>query len=193
MTAGKQKVLNVIRKKLVMNSRELLKYLKNNVGIKRMADAGEIISLGNSLYSCTSIDPLTASIIAVARYYKNIVISRFCAAAIYEITDEPISRIDVDIERDKSLINSLMSVHRVSKKHLVGITHVVFYNEKIRIYDIERTLCDLYKADPEGPIFYKALKRYIARYEPDSTKIQKYDEILKTKCLKHLRQELADE
>jgi predicted transcriptional regulator of viral defense system len=134
-----------------------------------------------------------ASVIAVSRYYPETVISGITAMAIHELTDERIDRLDVDIERSRTIRNKLLRCHRVPRSRLIGIERIDFRNESIRIYDRERTLCEAYRIDPGGPLFFKALKRYLKQQLPDTNRIQRYDKLLKTKVIGHLQQELADD
>ena len=119
-------------------------------------------------------------------------ISGLTSLVIHELSDESLDRVDVDMPRGTSIRNRLLNVHRVTVRNLIGIDKMDFHNQKIRIYDVERSLCESYRLDPSGPIFYKALKRYIKKYPPKPEQIAKYDRILKTHVLKHLQQELAD-
>jgi hypothetical protein len=54
-------------------------------------------------------------------------------------------------------------------------------------------LCEAYKIDPAGPLFFKSLKRSLKNHQLNATLIAKYDIALKTKVLTHLQQELADD
>ena len=114
------------------------------------------------------------------------------ALSVYKLTDERIDQIDVDIPNTTSIKNSLLRVHRISKGLMLGVVRLNVRGQKIRIYSRERALCDIYKADPDGPVFYKALKRYVKAGEVDSVSIAKFDKKLKTSVLKALSQELAD-
>ncbi len=171
---------------------ELLKVLGSRVATKRIADAGEITPLGSGIYASPGLDPFIAAVIATARFYPKTVISNLTALVIHGLSDESVDRVDVDLERRRTIRNRLLRVHRVSKSRLTGITTMIFQGEKIRIYDRERTLCDAYKIDPSGSIFFKALKRYVKGDKVAADRIADYDRKLGTDVLRHLRQELAD-
>src|SRR5690242_19518095 len=140
-----------------MTAGELLALLGNKMQIKRKSDEGAVIPLGSGLYTSPALDPFTASVIAVGRYYPQSVISGLTALVIHEMSDESLDRVDVDVPRGTSIRNRLMKVHRVTKNNLIGIEKIDFHNQCIRIYDPERALCDAYRIDPAGAIFYKAL------------------------------------
>ncbi|MEW6055926.1 MAG: hypothetical protein AB1540_04860 [Bdellovibrionota bacterium] len=176
----------------MVTSQELVKALGSRVAIKRKADAGELVSLGSGLYASPSIDPFIAAVVATARHYPKAVISSFTALVLHKLSDEAISQIDVDIEKSSMIRNRLLRVHRVTKSRLTGITSMKFQGDKIKIYDVERTLCEAYKLDPAGPVFFKALKRYLKTYPVKPEAIHTYDKALGTQTLLHLQQELAD-
>jgi predicted transcriptional regulator of viral defense system len=188
----KDKIIQHLKAKKIASFAELSRLGASGTLLKRLKDAGEISALSTGIYASIEIDPFTASIWATSKYFPEAVISGLTALHIHGLSEEYVEKIDVDIPRTSSLKNKLLQVHRVPEARIVGITSHLFQNRKIRIYDIERTLCDAYRIDPSGPLFFKALKRYIAKGEVKIDLIQKYDQATKTKVLTHLRQELAD-
>ena len=102
-------------------------------------------------------------------------------------------RVDVDILRGKNLRNRMLKVHRITEQRMAGTTEIKFHGHVIRVYDLERSLCESYCLDPAGPIFYKALKRYLSKKKINTARIQGYDKSLKTRVLSHIQQELADD
>lgn len=184
--------LKAIERHRVMSYAELAKHGATGTKLRRMTEAGLIVPLGSGLYASIKLDPFVASVIATAKYYPKAVISGLTALQIYELGQDYAQKIDVDIARETSLRNRMLKVHRVPQSRLIGIASLKYHGAKIRIYDIERTLCEAYKLDRAGPLFFKALKRYIARGKIGFAKIQLYDKALKTQVMKHLQQELAD-
>lgn len=185
-------IQNIIEKKKVVSFAELKESGASGTMLKRMSDAGEIQTLGSGIYASSSLDPFIAAIWAASKYYPQAVISGLTALQIHGLAQEFIEKVDVDIPRESSLRNKMLNVHRVPKHRIVGITSRDYHGEKIRIYDIERTLCDAYLIDPGGALFFKALKRYVRLGKIDSELLHKYDVAAKTKVLSRLRQELAD-
>ncbi len=185
-------LLHFIKKNQVATAKELGKFVPARTILGRLTDEGKIQSLGAGVYSTVALDPFIASVIAVARYYPKVIISNLTALVIHGLSDERIDRIDVDIGRASSIRNKLLAVHRVPAPRLIGAKKLVFHSSNIRIYDVERTLCDAYLIDKGGPLFFKALKRYMKSRKVDTAAILKYDGILKTKVLRHVQQELAD-
>ena len=185
-------LLRAIKSKQIMKTSELLKFASNNYQIGLLAEKGEITSLGAGFYSHPSIDPFNAYILVVAKYYPQAIISNITALVIHKLSDERVDFVDVDVSRDQSIRNKIISCHRVPDSHLIGVLEMNFQGQLIRIYDLERTLCEAYKIEPEGHIFFKALKRYVSTGQVNPEKIKLYDATLKTKVLRSLMQELAD-
>ena len=181
----------LLKRQKVMRASELVKYFGNTAQLSRKAESGAIIPLGTGIYASTNVDPFKASLLAAARYYPS-VLSGLTALVLHGLSDERIDRIDIDINRGKSLKNKLLNVHRVAKSRLIGAYSMKILGETVRVYDLERTLAEAYRLDKEGPIFYKALKRYIKKGRINSANIHKYDKVLKTNVLMHLQQELAN-
>ncbi len=194
MTGKRQKdpIASAIQKHRLMTSAELLAIAGSYVQIGRRAESGVITPLGSGLYASPSLDPFVAAVLAAAKYYPKAVISGLTSLAIHKLSDEYIERVDVDIPRGTSLANRLLKVHRVTREKMAGASELKFNGHRIRIYDLERTLCEAYRLDPAGPLFFKALKRYVQRKKINADRIRKYDALLKTRVLMHLQQELAD-
>lgn len=185
-------LMRFIRKGRIATSKELEKFVPARATLGRLTAEGKIQSLGAGIYATPALDPFIASVIAVALYYPKSILSHFTAMVIHGLSDERITRIDVDIERSGSIRNKLMAAHRVPASRLVGVEKMKFHGSVVRIYDVERTLCEAYLIDRGGPIFFKALKRYMKRHKPNTAAILKYDGILRTHVLGHIQQELAD-
>jgi len=184
--------LKKLKSKKVMRASELAPYVSTRTQLRRMVASGELIALGSGLYAHPSMDPFTASLIATARYYPNAVISNITALVIHGLSDERVDRIDIDIPRNSSIRNQLICAHRVSDHNITGAILMNYHGQKIRIYCKERTLCDAYRIDPDGPLFLKAMKRYVKAGQVDAGRIAKYDNAISTDVFRSLRQELAD-
>ena len=99
----------------------------------------------------------------------------------------------MDIPRNSSIRNKLIRTHCVAAQNIIGIIRLDYQGQKLRVYSKERAVCDAYRIDPDGPLFLKAMKRYVKASEVDADRIAKYDKVLGTNVLRALRQELADE
>jgi predicted transcriptional regulator of viral defense system len=186
-----EKVLKRLEAQKVAKAAELMA-ITNRSQLRRHVEEGVIQSIGYGFYAHPSIDPVDAYLLVVAKYYPRAVISSITALSVYRLTDERIDQIDVDVPNETTLKNSFLRVHRVAKGLMVGVVRHEICGIKIRIYSRERALCGVYKEQPDGAIFLKALKRYVRGGQIDSQVVATLDKKLKTNVLKALMQELAD-
>jgi predicted transcriptional regulator of viral defense system len=186
------RLANALKHKMVMTSEELVKILGNRMRIKRLADSGVLMRIGSGFYATPALDPFSAMVIAASKYYPGVIISSLTALVLHGLSDESLDRVDVDIAEGKSLRNRMLRVHRVSKRARFGTIKMDFHGYQIRTFDLERSLCEAYRFNPSGPIFFKALKRYLKKGRPKMEIIAAYDRKLGSKVLDSLRQELAD-
>jgi hypothetical protein len=189
---GKQAALKVLKRRLVMKAGELSAYIPNRTQLRRLAQTGELVEIGAGFYAHPSVDPFVGAVLATAKAFPDAVISNVTALVILGLSDERIDRIDVDVPRGRSIRNKLVRAHRVPKSHLVGAVSHRFHGQRIRIHSRERALCEAYRIDPGGAIFFKALKRYVRAGELNPDQVAAFDEVLGTAALTSLSQELAD-
>lgn len=185
-------LLKYLKKHLVAKTAELNKITKNRMAIKRAVNAGEIQNPLRGYYCLPSLDCFTAGLIIVSKYYKKAIISGITAARYYQLSDENLEKIDIDIPNTENIQNSFFNVKRINKNKLVGISKVNLLGHQLKIYDRERTLIDL-KLKYSQAIFYKALKRYVKANKINTEKIREYEQNFSTKVLAAIAQELADE
>ena len=171
---------------------ELESVFGNHPTIIAAVQSNLIVKVGSGFYTAPDIDANTALLITVGRFFPKAAISGISALAFHGLSNEQPNKVTVDIERTTSLRNQILQVRRVMPAFLIGIETVKFQGVKIKIYDVERSLCDIYRIEKDGPIFIKAIKRYVKKYKINSVKFAKYDSILKTRVLPHLKQELAE-
>lgn len=176
----------------VYSTKELIEKMGHRMAIHKASEEGELVSLGAGFYSTPNIDPFTAQVHVVAKYYPKAVISGISALFIYELTDEMSNEVHVDIIKTTSIRNVLLHTKRVAESRLIGIDKLSYKGRAIRIYNVERALCDAYRID-RSQIFYSAIKLYAKNYDINTKRIAKYDKILGTKVLEHLQQELTNE
>jgi predicted transcriptional regulator of viral defense system len=186
-------VLEALNRHKLLTHAELVKTGASGVKLRRMTEAGLMTAVGSGIYASVALDPFVAAVLATAKYYPQTVISGLTGLHIHGLSQEYVEKIDIDIPRETNLRNKIFQVHRVPTSRLVGIEDLRFHGSSIRIYNRERTLCEAYRLDRAGPLFFKALKRYVGSGKLRTDLIQKYDQALKTRVLMHLQQELADE
>jgi len=177
--ASLKSILQILKRQKVMKLPELVKLFGNRMEVTRKAKEGLIQSLGNGFYASNEMDPFTANLYLTTKYYPQGVISGKTALYLYGYSQNFIQKIDIDIKRGSSIRNKLFQVHRVPDKRLIGITHINYEGIKILVYDKERTLAEAYLLDPEGELFYRALKRYIKTEKINIEKFLYYDQVFK--------------
>ena len=117
--------------------------------------------------------------------YPKYVFSGMSALYIHHLTDKIPMEVEVTSPQgyhpSRKKIHGL-SIHRISNKEIynLGITEVTtFFGNKVRVYDEERTICDLIKNRDkyDGETFIKAIKFYI-RKTNNEIKLRKYAKIM---------------
>jgi predicted transcriptional regulator of viral defense system len=186
-----EKLLKQLDTQKVAKASELMT-ITNRSQLRRYVEEGVIQAIGYGFYAHPAIDPIDAYLLVVAKYYPRAVVANRTALYVHRLTDERVDQIDVDVPNDTTIKNRFLSVHRVAKRLMVGVVQHEICGQKIRIYSRERALCGLYREEPDGPVFLKALKRYVKSGQIDSQVIADLDKQLNTSVLKTLRQEMAD-
>ncbi len=175
----------------VFSSRELSRALGSRTAIQRAVAADKIVALGAGYYSTPDLDPSVAQVLAVAKFYPNAVISGVSGLVIHDLSDEKRQKVSVDVPQKHPIRNAIIQSRRMTKDRFIGVEKRDYFGHRIRIYDVERLLCDAYRID-KGFLFYKAVKRYLKAHKLQFEKIAKYDKRLGTKVLRAIQQELAD-
>lgn len=112
---------------------------------------------------------------------KNCIFSHSTALYFYDLSDRTPLYFDMTVpvgysgslSKDKNV-----TLHYVKKEFLeLGLTTVESpFGMKLRIYDLERTICDIvkYRNHMDKEIFTKALKKYSKLKQKDLLKLMKY-------------------
>jgi predicted transcriptional regulator of viral defense system len=182
-----------LKLKRVARHKELASLVRHPFEIQRLADAGNINALGGGFYCHPEVDPIKAGYVVVSRFYPKAVVSNISALHMYDLTDQRIDRIDVDIPNTTSIRNELIRAHRVHPKYMDGIVEIDVEGYLVKVYSIERSLCDICKDRGKGEIFFKALKRYMETDRLNINAITTYDKLLGTNVIESVAQEFATE
>ena len=113
----------------------------------------------------------------------QLIFSHETALYLHDLTDrDPITyAVTVPLGYHSQLLtDSGVQVHSVKKEwHALGVTETVtIYGRPIRLYDVERTLCDLFRQRNKGDadLLNDAMKRYLARKEKNVPQLLRYAE-----------------
>ena len=119
------------------------------------------------------------------RRFPKYIISGMSALFIHHLTDKIVTNIEVTAPQGynptRSRVDKLI-VHKISdkEKYLLGIEEKLsMFGNKIRVYDPERTICDIikYRDNYDSETFVKAIKLYLKRYN-NIFKLIKYSKTL---------------
>ena len=130
--------------------------------------------------------------------YSNLIFSYLSALYIHNLTDRTPLKMTVTVPKNQNVSKLIKSglavVHRSNESnHLLGVS------EKrspggflIKVYDKERTICDIVKARDkmDSQVFTDALKAYAKDKKKDLTKLMEYAKILKVEKLVRLYMEV---
>ena len=117
--------------------------------------------------------------------YKVAIFSYLSALYLHQLMDSIPNKLEVTLYRgynphrmDENIIK-----HYVTKEvHELGIVDCkTMYGNTVRVYDLERTICDLIKNRKaiDSEIFSKVLNRYVSSSNKDLVKLYKYAQKMK--------------
>jgi len=117
--------------------------------------------------------------------YKGIVFSYLSSLYLLNFTDIIPQNMEITVYSgfNAHRIKENVNIHYVKKDLVeVGITEVeTIYGNKVRTYNIERTICDLIESrkDIEAELFSKTINRYIRHKNKDLDKLYEYSQKMK--------------
>ena len=110
--------------------------------------------------------------------YKNGIFSHNTALYFYDMTDRTPLQLDMTFPSNNRVKNDLLNVHYIKKEyHNLGlIEHKLPDNSTIKIYNLERTICDIIrdrnKLDLQ--IFNTAINEYMKRKDKNLIRLAEY-------------------
>ena len=157
-----------------------------------MVQSGELIKVGAGLYM--SADAWEDEIYLLWRRFEKGIFSHETALYLHGFTDRTPAKFTMTFPRGyktSALEKEPIHIKRVIKgKYDMGITQIETPCKNIvRVYDIERTLCDIVKGQGcDIQIVNEAMKRYARMKGKDIHKLMEYAEIMrvKPKILKYM-------
>jgi len=155
--------------------------------IKKLLDEEIIFKIKNGYYEISGFIPRDE--IVIARIFPNAVIFLESALMHYEYTDRiPLAwQIAVNKNSEKSqykLGNFFVEPYYLEPKFIeVGVNSTQIQGIAIKIYDRERTICDVlrYENKMEKEVFSNAIQRYIKDHKKNIRKLFEYAEIFNIK------------
>ena len=156
-----------------LNSRQIKKLLNNN----------EIAKIKQGYYELTGV--ITSEEVIISRLFPNAVIFLESALHYYEYTDRiPLAwqlAVDRDSNKSKYKIDYpfVEPFYQEPKFLNIGVNTIEIDNTSIKIFDRDRTICDLmrYENKIEKEVFANAVMRYIKDPKKNIRRLYEYAKI----------------
>lgn len=155
----------------------------SNYLISKMIDKGSLVKVCHGVYAIDEIKALHVSDINVM--VENGVISLMSAAIYYELYDGTISRCTLTIDRDqkppKIPYDIFAYIYTTSGLYGIGLNVVDYNGRKVKIYDVERTVCDILKHRNkyDKQVVKTIFMNYLRREDCDIEKLIAYSKKLR--------------
>lgn len=193
------KYIEVLIKMLEKNNGILTAKMARNAKIPHeyfsiMLGKGLIEKTGKGLYSSktTYVDEM----FELQATNPNVIFSHLSALYVHDLTDRTPLKMTVTVPRTQNasrlIASGMVEVKRSNEQtHLLGVIEARSpAGFTIRVYNKERTICDIVKnsKNTDQQILTNALKRYTQQKDKDLSKLMQYAKVLKTE--KKVRQYL---
>lgn len=175
-------------KQQFISIRELKEEGYSYYDINKLKDAGKLAKVNRKYYENLDFNGEPNGFYAVSAASEKGVVCLLSAAAHYNLTEERPSAVDVALPRGTRIPAQpnwpLIEFYLFSKeRHETGIRIVNEDGNVYRIYDMEKTVCDIFfyrnKIGFESAI--KVLKNYMRRRDRNINHLMKYAEKLRVK------------
>src|SRR6056297_2963361 len=183
--------IDKLKKEFIKNGGVLKTSELNNLGlssrqIKKLVDDGLIFRIRRGYYELT--EEISQEEAVIARLFPEAVIFLESALMRYGYSDRVPSAWQIAVNKNtnksKYKINyPLIEPFYIEPKFLeVGLDKIQIGNVKVRIYDRDRTICDVlrYESKLEKEVFNNAVQRYVKDPKKNMRKLFEYAEILNT-------------
>ena len=182
----KQLRIHFIQKNYVMTTAELLEAKLYYADIKQLLDEGFIERVRRGYYHWVEDDG-ESEIVIINSLFPDAVLCMETALFYYQYSDRNPSEWSFAIDKNVSKLRTnidypFIKAYRVERQLLtLGETEGIIDNHKVRIYDRDRTICDVLrnmnKMDKE--IFNKAIQGYVADPKKSIPNLMKYAQVLR--------------
>lgn len=187
----------ILKNDLVISLREGIKILGNDKAIYRLVDKGDLQKVhpgGLGFFSLPNVSNTTAQFAIVRKHYSQCVISGRTALSLYDLGQDYIDKIDVDIPNSMNLLNELLNVHRIVSSKITNVVNRKFENKgvvlPVNIYSPERVLFEGYKYFKGLDSYFYCLKQYKSLYLNLESPGDQFNSILKIN--KRIGREIVD-
>lgn len=144
--------------------------------LKNLVDQGYLIKVSRGLYVRPDKD--VNEFYILGEQYKSGIFSHNTALYFYDLTDRTPFELDMTFASNIRVSNYMLAPHYISKEKLeIGlITKKLEDGTSIRIYNMERTICDIIRDRNkiDSQIFNTALKEYMKRNDKNLNLLYEY-------------------
>ncbi len=176
--------------KQFISSQELHEAGYSNYKIRQMVNAGDLIGVNRKWYENAHYTGEINDLYAVTAYAEQGVICLISAAVYHELSNERPNQIEVAIPRNVRIPDSpdwsAMKFYRMAEpRYSLGIVDVKEGSNSFRIYDREKTVCDvIYHRNKLGfePAM-EVLKRYVQRSDRNINRLITYAKRLQVETM----------
>lgn len=153
------------------------------VYLTRMVEAGDLIRVERGIYIDSTGD--FDEYYFFHKRYRSAVFSYLSALYLHQFTDIIPQEMEITVCRGYNIhrMGKYIRAHYVPKSiHGLGVTELpTMYGNKVRAYDLERTLCDIIKdrEELESEMFAKTINKYVRSKEKDLNKLYEYSKEMK--------------
>ncbi|RRD94616.1 abortive phage infection protein [Clostridiales bacterium COT073_COT-073] len=151
--------------------------------LTRMVETGDLIRVERGIYIDSTGD--FDEYYFFHKRYQSAVFSYLSALYLHQFIDIIPQEMEITVCRGYNIHRMGKSVraHYVAKSiHGLGATELpTIYGNKVRVYDLERTLCDIIKdrEELESEMFAKTINKYVRSKEKDLSKLYEYSREMK--------------
>ena len=160
----------IITTKIIDENKIHRQYLKN------LVDEGYLVKVSRGLYVRPDKDINEYYI--MGEQYKTGIFSHNTALYFYDLTDRTPFELDMTFPSNVRISNDMINSHYISKDKIeIGLTTKELEDgTTIRLYDMERTICDIIRDRNkiDSQIFNTALKEYMNRKDKNLNLLYEY-------------------
>ena len=146
--------------------------------VRKAMDAGNVMRLRNGLYA--TVDGLADTIVDVERIVPGGVLCLYSAWEHYGLTTQILGSIYVAVEKHRKVVVPVFPPIKLcyweQKYYKISVVEADVVGHKLRIYDIERSVCDVVRFSNKVGIdvMTEVLRAYLSRKDRDIAMLTGY-------------------
>lgn len=168
---------------IVFRTKDLHNQGVTNYEIGKLVTEGILEKLYQGVYTIGDMENIALTDINVI--VENGVVSLTSAAFYYKLTDEEEKKVTITLNRDQKppkIPYDLFSYYYTTSKFFdIGLNVVDQNGRQVKIYDLERTVCDLirHRSKYDSLLIRQILENYLEREDKDIDKLLDYSKQLR--------------